>query len=169
MASSKQGFQTGREVGGESCRKREERVRREWERWRVKERRNANGWKAEKSGLRERKQSSLLSDKAACILAFSGLKQFFHVLPFLLAFLFIFLSHPAHLLPSEESLLCPHPPSQFLSLFLFPLIFFLLWIIYCSRGEWKCVYFECVCALNRMLNDCRWERDCINPIYVETF
>lgn len=96
---------------------------------------------------------------------FSAFKQFFHVPPPLLAFLCISLTDPVHLLPSESMLLpptTPHPPrprarpSQFLSLFLF--IFFLLWIIYCSRGEWKCVYFECVCALNRMLNDCRWER-----------
>lgn len=67
--------------------------------------------------------------------------------------------------PQRSSLY--HPPHLSFSLF-FSLIFF-LWIIYCGRGEWKCVYFERVCALNRMLNDCRWERDCINPIYVETF
>lgn len=75
---------------------------------------------------RRDKRASLLSDKAACILGFSALKQFFHVLPLLLVFLFICLSYPVHLLPLRgEALAAPRPfPSQFLSLFLFPLIFF---------------------------------------------
>lgn len=164
MASSKQGFQTGREVGGESGRKREEHVRREWERWRVKERRSENGRKTESDGMRE-KAGIAPEWQSRLHFRILGSKTILSCSPSFPCIL-IYLSLPSYAPPPLRGVarISPH-----LSLFLFPLIFFLLWIIYCSRGEWKCVYFACVCALNRMLNDCRWERDCINPIYVETF
>lgn len=115
MARSKQGFQTGREVGGEKL---EEKGQTCQERMREMKGERKGG-KTEWCERRD-KRASLLSDKAACILGFSALKQFFHVLPLLLAFLFICLSYPVHLLPIRgEALAAPHPsPSQFLSLFL---------------------------------------------------